>query len=244
MAKKAEKRTTKKSMSKSTPKTKVKKTVTRKAARKTSEPAAVNIPVSSFYRYISGCIETLYGTDDPADLRAKAAVGKELADKAYMEAVVNDLKATELKHAPAADKMRIVNASLAQACSTLRKIEASKKEGRTPENMLRMLAKFSEGIEGLEHLTKLCASSSSKASYKDTLAQEKKLKAEIDTYKRLAAEKGEEAAAEELVAKASADMKERAAKSLEDIKTAKQKIKALEGAAQLLERIEAELNRG
>ena len=116
---------------------------------------------------------------------------------------------------------------------------ASKKEGRTPENMLRMLAKFSEGIEGLEHLTKLCASSS-KASYKDTLAQEKKLKAEIDTYKRLAAEKGEEAAAEELVAKASADMEERAAKSLEDIKTAKQKIKALEGAAQLLERLAVE----
>lgn len=239
MTKKAAKRTTKKSMSKSTPKTKVKKTVTRKTARKPSEPAAVNIPVSSFYKYISGCIETLYGTDDPADLRAKAAVGKELAEKAYMEAVVNDLKATELKHAPAADKMRIVNASLAQACSTLRKIEASKKDDRTPENMLRMLAKFSEGIEGLEHLTKLCASSS-KASYKDTLAQEKKLKAEIDTYKRLAAEKGEEETAEELVVKACADMKARAAKSLEDIKTAKQKVKALEGAAQLLERLAAE----
>lgn len=239
MTKKAVKRTTKKIMSKSTPKTKVKKTVTRKAARKSSEPAAANIPVGSFYKYISGCIETLYGTNDPAELRAKAAVGKELAEKAYNEAVVNDLKATELKHAPAADKMRIVNASLAQACSTLRKIEASKKEGRTPENMLRMLAKFSEGIEGLGHLTKLCASSS-KASYKDTLAQEKKLKAEIDAYKRLAAEKGEEAAAEELVAKASAEMKENAAKSLKDIKTAKQKIKALEGAAQLLERLAAE----
>lgn len=243
MAKKAEKRTTKKSMSKSTPKTKVKKTVTRKAARKTSEPAAVNIPVSSFYGYISACIETLYGTKDPAELRAQAAVGKELAEKAYEEAVANDLKATELKHVSAADKMRIVNASLAQAHSTLRKIETNKKSGRTPENMLRMLAKFSEGIEGLEHLTKLCASSS-KSAYKDTLAQEQKLKAEIDTYKRLAAEKGEETAAEELVAKASADMKERAAKSLEDIKTAKQKIKALEGAAQLLERIEAELNKG
>ena len=243
MAKKVEKSTTKKNMSKSTPKTKVKKTVTRKAARKPSEPAAVNIPVSSFYRYISGCIETLYGTDDPADLRAKAAVGKELAEKAYMEAVVNDLKATELKHAPAADKMRIVNASLAQACSTLRKVETNKKSGRTPDNMLRMLAKFSEGIEGLGHLTKLCASSS-KASYKDMLAQEQKLSAEIDTYKRLAAEKGEEAAADELVVKACADMKEKAAKSLKDIKTAKQKIKALEGAAQLLERIEAELNKG
>lgn len=239
MTKKAAKRTTKKIMSKSTPKTKVKKTVTRKAARKSSEPAAVNIPVSRFYRYISDCIETLYGTKDPAELRAKAAVGKELAEKAYKEAVANGLKATELKHMPAADKMRIVNASLAQACSTLRKIEASKKSGRTPENMLRMLAKFSEGIEGLEHLTKLC-SSSSKASYKDMLAQEQKLSAEIDTYKRLAAEKGEEAAAEELVAKASADMKERAANSLKDIKTAKQKIKALEGAAQLLERLAAE----
>lgn len=239
MAKKAEKRTTKKSMSKSTPKTKVRKTVTRKAARKPAEPAAVNIPVGSFYKYISGCIETLYGTNDPAELRANAAVGKELAEKAYMEAVGNNLKATELKHAPAADKMRIVNASLAQACSTLRKIEASKKEGRTPENMLRMLAKFSEGIEGFEHLTKLCASSS-KESYKDTLAQEKNLKAEIDAYKQLAAEKGEEAAANELVAKASAEMKENAAKSLEDIKTAKQKIKALEGAAQLLERLAAE----
>ncbi len=194
-------------------------------------------------RYLPGTdyhdSETLYGTKDPAELRAQAAVGKELADKAYMEAVVNDLKATELKHAPAADKMRIVNASLAQACSTLRKIEASKKEGRTPENMLRMLAKFSEGIEGLEHLTKLCASSS-KASYKDIRAQERKLTAEIDAYKQLAAEKGEEAAAEELVAKASADMQEKAAKSLEDIKTAKQKIKALEGAAQLLERLAAE----
>lgn len=157
-----------------------------------------------------------------------------------MTAVVNDLKATELKHAPAADKMRIVNASVAQACSMLRKfMTASKKEGRTPENMLRMLAKFSEGVEGLEQLTKLCASTS-KASYKDTLAQEEKLKAEIDTYKRLASEKGEEAAAEELVAKASADMKARAAKSLEDIKTAKQKIKALEGAAKLLERLAAE----
>ena len=88
-------------------------------------------------------------------------------------------------------------------------------------------------------MTKLCASSS-KASYKDTLAQEKKLKAEIDTYKRLAAEKGEEATAEELVVKACADMKARAAKSLEDIKTAKQKVKALEGAAQLLERLAAE----
>lgn len=239
MTKKAEKRTTKKIMSKSTPKTKVKKTVTRKAARKPSEPAAVNIPVSRFYGYISECIETLYGTDDPAELRAKAAVGKEIAENAYKEAVVNDLKATELKHAPAADKMRIVNASLAQACSTLHKIKASKKEGWTPENMLRMLAKFSEGIEGLGHLTKLCASSS-KASYKDTLAQEKKLKTEIDTYKRLVAEKGEEAAAEELVVKASADMKEKAAKDLEDIKTAKQKIKALEGAAQLLERLAAE----
>lgn len=239
MVKKVEKRTTKKSMSKSTPKTKVKKTVTRKAARKPSEPAAVNIPVSSFYRYISGCIETLYGTDDPAELRAKAAVGKELAEKAYKEAVANDLKATELKHMPAADKMRIVNASLAQAHSTLHKIEASKKEGRTPENMLRMLAKFSEGIEGLEHLTKLCASSS-KASHKDILAQEQKLKAEIDEYKCLASEKGEEAAADELVAKASADMKEKAAKGLEDIKTAKQKIKALEGAAQLLERLATE----
>lgn len=238
MAKKAEKRTTKKSMSKSTPKTKARKTVTRKAARKTSEPAAVNIPVSSFYKYISACIETLYGTNDPAELRAKAAVGKEIAENAYKEAVANDLKATELKHMPAADKMRIVNASLAQAHSTLRKIEASKKEGRTPENMLRMLAKFSEGIEGLEHLTKLCASSS-KSAYKDTLAQEQKLNAEIEAYKRLAAEKGEEAAADELVAKASADMKERAAKSLEDIKTAKQKIKALEGAAQLLERLAA-----
>lgn len=243
MAKKAAKRTTKKSMSKSTPKTKARKTVTRKAARKTAEPAAVNIPVSSFYKYISGCIETLYGTKDPAELRAQAAVGKEIAEKAYMEAVVNGLKATEFKHAPAADKMRIVNASLAQACSTLRKVEASKKEGRTPENMLRMLAKFSEGIEGLGHLTRLCASSS-KASHKDILAQEKKLKAEIDTYKRLAAEKGEEAAAEELVAKASAEMKEREAKDLEDVKKAKQKIKALEGAAQLLERIEAELNKG
>lgn len=242
MTKKVEKRMPKKSTSKSTPKTKAKKTVTRKTARKSSEPAAVNIPVSSFYKYISGCIETLYGTNDPAELRAKAAVGKELADKAYMEAVVNDLKATELKHAPAADKMRIVNASLAQAHSTLHKIEASKKEGRTPENMLRMLAKFSEGIEGLEHLTKLCASSS-KASHKDMLAQEQKLKAEIEEYNRLKAEKGEEAAADELVAKASADMKERAAKSLKDIKTAKQKIKALEGAAQLLERVEAELNK-
>lgn len=240
MAKKVEKRTTKKSMSKSTPKTKVKKTVARKAARKPSEPAAVTIPVSRFYGYISACIETLYGTKDPAELRAQAAVGKELVEKAYKEAVANDLKAKELKYVSAADKMRIVNASVAQACSTLRKIEASKKEGRTPENTLRMLAKFSEGIEGLEHLTKLCASSS-KASYKDTLAQEEKLKAEIDTYKRLAAEKGEEAAAEELVAKACADMKERALKSLEDIKTAKQKIKALEGAAQLLERLSAEV---
>lgn len=239
MTKKAAKRTTKKNMSKSTPKTKVKKPGARKAARKASKSAAVNIPVSAFYKYISGCIETLYGTDDPADLRAKAAVGKELAEKAYMEAVVNDLKATELKHASAADKMRIVNASLAQACSTLRKIEASKKEGRTPENMLRMLAKFSGGIEGLEHLTKLCASSS-KESHKDMLAQERKLKAEIEAYKRLAAEKGEEAAADELIAKASEDMKERAAKSLEDIKTAKQKVKALEGAAQLLERLAAE----
>ena len=243
MAKKAEKRTTKKSMSKSTPKTKARKTVARKAARKSAEPAAVNIPVSSFYKYISGCIETLYGTKDPAELRAQAAVGKELADNAYKEAVVNGLKATELKHAPAADKMRIVNASLAQACSTLRKVEASKKEGRTPENMLRMLAKFSEGIEGLGHLTRLCASSS-KASYKDTLAQEKKLKAEIDTYKRLAAEKGEEAAAEELVAKASAEMKARAAKDLEDVKKAKQKIKSLEGAAQLLERLASEAGEG
>ena len=81
MTKKAAKRTTKKSMSKSTPKTKVKKTVTRKTARKPSEPAAVNIPVSSFYKYISGCIETLYGTNDPAELREKAAVGKELAEK-------------------------------------------------------------------------------------------------------------------------------------------------------------------
>lgn len=238
MTKKVEKRMLKKSTSKSTPKTKAKKTVTRKAARKASESTTVNIPVSRFYGYISECIETLYGTDDPAELRAKAAVGKELAEKAYKEAVANDLKATELKHMPAADKMRIVNASLAQAHSTLHKIEAAKKDGRTPENMLRMLAKFSEGIEGLEYLTKLCASSS-KSSYKDTLAQEKKLKAEIDTYKRLAAEKGEEAAADELVAKASADMKERAAKSLEDIKTAKQKIKALEGAAQLLERLSA-----
>lgn len=240
MAKKVEKSTTKKNMSKSTPKTKVKKPGARKAARKASKSAAVNIPVSAFYKYISGCIETLYGTNDPAELRAEAAVGKELAEKAYEEAVANDLKATELKHVSAADKMRIVNASLAQACSTLRKIEASKKEGRTPENMLRMLAKFSEGIEGLEHLTKLCASSS-KSSYKDILAQEQNLKTEIDTYKRLAAEKGEEAAAEELVVKASADMKERAAKSLEDIKTAKEKIKALEGAAQLLERLAAEV---
>lgn len=243
MTKKAAKRTTKKSMSKSTPKTKVKKTVTRKPACKAPESTTVNIPVSSFYGYISACIETLYGTKDPAELRAQAAVGKELAEKAYEEAVANDLKATELKHAPAADKMRIVNASLAQACSTLRKIEAAKKEGRTPENMLRMLAKFSEGIEGLEHLTKLCASSS-KSSYKDILAQEQNLKTEIDTYKRLAAEKGEEAAAEELVVKASADMKERAAKSLEDIKTAKQKVKALEGAAQLLERLAAEAGEG
>ena len=56
----------------------------------------------------------------------------------------------------------------------------------------------------------------------------------------MAAEKGEEAAADELIARASADMKERAAKSLEDIKTAKQKIKDLEGAAQLLERLAAE----
>lgn len=239
MTKKAEKRTTKKNMSKSTPKTKVKKTVTRKAARKSSKSDAVNIPVSAFYKYISGCIETLYGTDDPAELRMKAAVGKELAENAYKEAVANDLKATELKHVSAADKMRIVNASLSQAYSTLRKIEANKKSGRTPENMLRMLAKFSEGIEGLEHLTKLCASSS-KAAYKDTLAKEKKLNAEIETYKRLAAEKGEEAAADELIARASADMKERAAKSLEDIKTAKQKIKDLEGAAQLLERLAAE----
>ena len=239
MAKKVEKRTTKKIMSKSTPKTKVKKTVTRKAARKPSEPAAVNIPVSRFYRYISECIKTLYGTDDPAELRAQAAVGKELAEKAYKEAVANDLKAKELKHMPAADKMRIVNASLAQVYSTLRKVETNKKSGRTPDNMLRMLAKFSEGIEGLGHLTKLCASSS-KASYKDMLAQEQKLSAEIDTYKRLAAEKGEEAAAAELVVKACADMKEKAAKSLKDIKTAKQKIKALEGAAQLLERLAAE----
>lgn len=239
MTKKAEKRMTKKITSKSTPKTKVKKTVTRKAARKSAESAAVNIPVSRFYGYISECIETLYGTDDPAELRAKAAVGKELAENAYKEAVANDLKATELKHVSAADKMHIVNASLAQAYSTLRKIEANKKSGRTPENMLRMLAKFSEGIEGLEHLTKLCASSS-KSAYKDTLAKEQKLNAEIETYKRLAAEKGEEAAADELIARASADMKERAAKSLEDIKTAKQKIKALEGAAQLLERLAAE----
>lgn len=239
MTKKAEKRMTKKITSKSTPKTKVKKTVARKTARKESESAAVNIPVGDFYKYISSCIETLYGTDDPAELRAKAAVGKELAEKAYKEAVANDLKATELKHVSAADKMRIVNASLSQACSTLRKIETNKKSGRTPENMLRMLAKFSEGIEGLEHLTKLCASSS-KSAYKDTLAKEQKLNAEIETYKRLAAEKGEEAAADELIARASADMKERAAKSLEDIKTAKQKIKALEGAAQLLERLAAE----
>lgn len=239
MTKKAEKRTTKKSMSKSTPKTKVKKTGTRKAARKASETAAVNIPVSRFYGYISECIETLYGTDDPAELRAKAAVGKELAENAYKEAVANDLKATELKHVSAADKMRIVNASLAQAYSTLRKIETNKKSGRTPENMLLMLTKYSEGIEGLEHLTKLCASSS-KSAYKDTIAKEQKLNAEIETYKRLAAEKGEEAAADELIARASADMKERAAKSLEDIKTAKQKIKALEGAAQLLERLAAE----
>lgn len=238
MTKKVEKRMPKKSTSKSTPKTKAKKTVTRKTACKASESTTVNIPVSRFYGYISECIETLYGTNDPAELREKAAVGKELADKAYMEAVVNNLKATELKHMPAADKMRIVNASLAQAHSTLRKIEASKKAGRTPENMLRMLAKFSEGIEGLEHLTKLCASSS-KSSYKDTLAQEQKLKAEIEEYNRLKAEKGEEAAADELVAKASADMKEKAAKGLEDIKTAKQKIKALEGAAQLLERLSA-----
>lgn len=239
MTKKAEKRTTKKIMSKSTPKTKVKKTVTRKAARKSSEAAAVNIPVGDFYKYISGCIETLYGTDDPAELRAKAAVGKELAEKAYKEAVENDLKATELKHMPAADKMRIVNASLAQAHSTLRKIEANNKSDRTPENMLRMLAKFSEGIEGLEHLTKICASSS-KSAYKDILAQEQKLNAEIDEYKRLSLEKGEEAAADELIARASEAMKERAAKGLEDIKTAKQKIKALEGAAQLLERLAAE----
>lgn len=239
MAKKAEKRTTKKNMSKSTPKTKVKKTVTRKAARKSSKSAAVNIPVSAFYKYISGCIETLYGTKDPAELRAQAAVGKELAEKAYKEAVANDLKATELKHMPAADKMRIVNASLAQAQATLRKVEESKKSGRTPENMLRMLAKFSEGIEGLEQLTKLCASSS-KASYKDIRAQERKLTAEIDAYKRLAAEKGEEAAADELITKASANMKEKAAKDLEDIKAAEQKIKALEGAAQLLERLAAE----
>lgn len=235
---KAEKRTTKKIMSKSTPKTKVKKTVTRKAARKSSKSAAVNIPVSAFYKYISGCIETLYGTDDPAELRAQAAVGKGLAERAYKEAVANDLKAKELKHMPAADKMRIVNASMAQACSTLRKIEANKKSGRTPENMLRMLAKFSEGIEGLGHLTKLCASS--KSAYKDTLAQEQKLNAEIDEYKRLSLEKGEEAAADELIARASETMKERAAKGLEDIKTAKQKIKALEGAAQLLERLAAE----
>lgn len=242
MAKKAEKRTTKKNMSKSTPKTKVKKTVTRKAARKSSKASAVNIPVSAFYKYISGCIETMYGTDDPAELRAQAAIGKELAEKAYKEAVANDLKATELKHMPAADKMRIVNASLAQAQATLRKVEASKKEGRTPENMLRMLAKFSEGIEGLEQLTKLCASSS-KASYKDIRAQERKLTAEIDAYKRLAAEKGEEAAADELIVKASADMKEKAAKDLEDIKAAEQKIKALEGAAQLLERLAAEADK-
>lgn len=239
MAKKVEKRTTKKIMSKSTPKTKVKKPVARKAARKSSEPAAVNIPVSSFYRYISDCIETLYGTKDPAELRTQAAIGKELAEKAYKEAVANDLKATELKHMPAADKMRIVNASLAQAQATLREVETSKKSGRTPENMLRMLAKFSEGIEGLEHLTKLCASSS-KESHKDMLAQERKLKAEIDAYKRLVAEKGEEAAANELIVKASADMKERAAKDLEDIRTAEQKIKALEGAAKLLERLAAE----
>lgn len=239
MTKKAEKKMAKKSMSKSTPKTKVKKPGARKAARKSSKSATVNIPVGDFYKYISGCIETLYGTDDPAELKVKAAVGKELAENAYKEAVANDLKATELKHMPAADKMRIVSASLAQAYSTLRKIEANKKSGRTPENMLRMLAKFSEGIEGLGHLTKLCASSS-KSSYKDTLAKEKKLNAEIEAYKRLAAEKGEEAAADELIAKASADMKERAAKSLEDIKTAKQKIKALEGAAQLLERLAAE----
>lgn len=239
MAKKAEKRTTKKSMSKSTPKTKVKKTVARKAARKSSKSAAVNIPVSAFYKYISGCIETMYGTKDPAELRAQAAVGKELAEKAYKEAVANDLKATELKHMPAADKMRIVNASLAQAQATLSKVEESKKSGRTPENMLQMLAKFSEGIEGLEQLTKICASSS-KASHKDILAQERKLTAEIDAYKQLAAEKGEEAAADELIAKASADMKEKAAKDLEDIKAAEQKIKSLEGAAQLLERIAAE----
>lgn len=239
MPKKAEKRTTKKIMSKSTPKTKVKKPGVRKAARKSSKSATVNIPVGDFYKYISGCIETLYGTDDPAELKVKAAVGKELAENAYKEAVANDLKAKELKHMPAADKMRIVSASLAQAYSTLRKIEANKKSGRTPENMLRMLAKFSEGIEGLEHLTKLCASSS-KSAYKDTLAKEKKLNAEIETYKRLAAEKGEEAAADELIARASEAMKERAAKGLEDIKTAKQKIKALEGAAQLLERLAAE----
>lgn len=239
MTKKVEKRTTKKSMSKATPKTKVKKPVARKVARKSSESAAVNIPVSAFYKYISSCIETLYGTDDPAELRMKAAVGKGLAERAYKEAVANDLKAKELKHMPAADKMRIVNASLAQAHSTLRKIEANKKSDRTPENMLRMLAKFSEGIEGLEHLTKLCASSS-KSAYKDTLAQEQKLNAEIDEYKRLSLEKGEEAAADELIARASEAMKERAAKGLEDIKTAKQKIKALEGAAQLLERLAAE----
>jgi hypothetical protein len=239
MTKKVEKRTTKKSMSKSTPKTKVKKTVTRKAARKSSKSAAVNIPVSAFYKYISDCIETIYGTKDPAELRTQAAIGKELAEKAYKEAVANDLKATELKHMPAADKMRIVNASLAQAQATLRKVETSKKSGRTPENMLRMLAKFSEGIEGLEHLTKLCASSS-KESHKDMLAQERKLNAEIDEYKRLSLEKGEEAAADDLIARASEAMKERAAKGLEDIKTAKQKIKALEGAAQLLERLAAE----
>ena len=239
MAKKAEKRTTKKTVSKSTPKTKVKKTVTRKAARKSSKSADVNIPVSAFYKYISGCIETMYGTKDPAELRTQAAIGKELAEKAYKEAVANDLKATELKHMPAADKMRIVNASLAQAQATLRKVETSKKSGRTPENMLRMLAKFSEGIEGLEHLTKLCASSS-KESHKDMLAQERKLNAEIDEYKRLSLEKGEEAAADDLIARASEAMKERAAKGLEDIKTAKQKIKALEGAAQLLERLAAE----
>lgn len=239
MTKKAEKKMAKKSMSKSTPKTKVKKPGARKAARKSSKSATVNIPVGDFYKYISGCIETLYGTDDPAELKVKAAVGKELAEKAYEEAVANDLKAKEFKHMPAADKMRIVSASLAQAYSTLRKIEANKKSGRTPENMLRMLAKFSEGIEGLRHLTKLCASSS-KSAYKDTLAKEKKLNAEIEAYKRLAAEKGEEAAADELITRASEAMKERAAKGLEEIKTVNQKIKALEGAAQLLERLAAE----
>lgn len=250
MPKKVEKRTTRKTTKKPVTKAAAepKKTKRKAATRKRSVKSKAKsknwskASVAGFYDFVSKSVEEMYGEKVPAKLRELAAAGREIKEKVYRDAVAKDLRATEAKYFPTADMLRLVEMSVNQATDILKTFDLDDVYKLASDTMMTMLAHFGTGIEGLEKLNKSCAATS-RSAYKNMCDKRTQIQEELAAYQKTVAELGEEAAARIYITKSAEGMKKDAAEMLEKVKEAEQKCKELEAAAQLLERVEAELNK-